>query len=52
MFPDKVVDVPEKVDFKKTLDAYKARRGRIRVLEIPVMRYLMIDGSGDPNTTP
>lgn len=52
VFPDKVVDVPEKVDFKKTLDAYKARRGRIRVLEIPVMRYLMIDGSGDPNTTP
>lgn len=50
--PDRVVDVPEKVDFKKTLDAYKAARGRLRVLDIPVMRYLMIDGSGDPNTMP
>lgn len=40
-----------KVDLKKTLDAYQARRGELRVVEIPRMSYLMIDGSGDPNTT-
>ncbi|MFE0748264.1 GyrI-like domain-containing protein [Gordonia sp. NPDC058843] len=44
--------MPEKIDFKKTLDAYRARRGAIRVLDVPTMRYLMIDGAGDPNTSP
>lgn len=44
--------MPEKVDFKKTLDAYKARRGVIQVLDVPTMRFLMIDGAGDPNTAP
>lgn len=42
----------DKVDFKKTLDSYQAKRDEFRVLEIPEMRYLMIDGAGDPNTTP
>lgn len=42
----------EKVDFRKTLDGYQAARGRFRVLQLPAMRYLMIDGHGDPNTSP
>jgi len=41
-----------KTDFKKTLDAYQARQGRIRIVDVPDMRYLMIDGHGDPNTSP
>ncbi|WP_199589424.1 GyrI-like domain-containing protein [Blastococcus sp. TF02A-26] len=42
----------DKVDLKRTLDAYQARRGEIRVLDVPDTRYLMIDGHGDPNTSP
>jgi hypothetical protein len=41
-----------KVDFKRTFDGYKAKRGVFRVLDLPELRYLMIDGSGDPNTSP
>lgn len=41
-----------KVDFKKSLDAYRARRGRFRVVEVPDLQYLMIDGHGDPNASP
>lgn len=37
-----------KVDFKKTLDAYKAKHGEFRILEIPPMQYLMVDGHGAP----
>ncbi|MHC9046083.1 GyrI-like domain-containing protein [Microbacterium saperdae] len=40
------------IDLKKTLDAYQAKRGVFRVVEIPAMRYLMIDGAGDPNSAP
>ncbi|RMI35858.1 GyrI-like domain-containing protein [Nocardia stercoris] len=39
-----------KTDFKKTLDAYRAERNRIRILDVPPMQYLMIDGHGDPNS--
>lgn len=42
----------DKLDFKKTLDAYQAERGRFRVVEVPDLQYLMIDGHGDPNTSP
>lgn len=42
--------MPDKIDFK-ALDSYQARAGQFRVLEIPEMRYLMIDGHGDPNTS-
>lgn len=38
------------IDPKKTLDAYKARRGEFRILDVPPMQYLMVDGAGDPNT--
>lgn len=41
-----------KIDFKKTLDSYRAVAGEFRVLDVPEMQYLMIDGSGDPNTSP
>lgn len=39
-----------KVDPKKTLDSYRARHGEFRVLEVPPLPYLMVDGHGDPNT--
>ncbi|MGS2619638.1 GyrI-like domain-containing protein [Micromonospora sp. LZ34] len=41
-----------KIDFKKTLEAYHAQRGRFRVVDVPDLQYLMIDGHGDPNTSP
>ncbi|MFG6280147.1 GyrI-like domain-containing protein [Microbacterium sp. 5K110] len=41
-----------KIDFKNSLDSYQARVGEFRVVEIPDLRYLMIDGHGDPNTAP
>ncbi|MET8309781.1 GyrI-like domain-containing protein [Micromonospora sp. NPDC005173] len=42
----------DKTDFKKTTDAYQARRGEFRIVDVPDMQYLMIDGHGDPNTSP
>lgn len=40
-----------KVDVKKTQDSYQARSGEFRVVDVPVMQYLMVDGHGDPNTS-
>lgn len=40
-----------KVNVVKELDSYRAKRGEFRVLEVPELRYLMIDGHGDPNTS-
>jgi hypothetical protein len=34
----------DRTDFRKTLDAYQARRGRFRLVDLPAMRYLMVDG--------
>lgn len=42
----------DKIDFKKSLDAYRAKPGRFRVVEVPDLQYLMVDGHGDPNTSP
>jgi hypothetical protein len=42
----------DKLDVKTSLDAYRAQRGRFRILDVPVMRYLMVDGRGDPNSSP
>lgn len=42
----------DKVDFKKCLDSYAAKRGEFRVVDVPDRQYLMIDGRGDPNTAP
>lgn len=41
-----------KTDVKRELDGYRARRGEFRFVDIPPMRYLMVDGHGDPNTAP
>lgn len=38
------------LDPKKTLDAYQAKHGEFRILDVPSMQYLMVDGAGDPNT--
>lgn len=40
-----------KVDLKKTHESYQARRGEFRLLQVPPMQYLMLDGSGDPNSS-
>lgn len=42
----------EKIDFKKSLDSYRAPRGEFRIVAVPDMQYLMVDGHGDPNTAP
>lgn len=41
-----------KTDFKKSLDCYRAPAGEFRVVDVPPLQYLMIDGHGDPNTAP
>ena len=40
-----------KIDFKKTLDTYRARSGEFRIVDVPPLQYLMIDGHGDPNSS-
>lgn len=42
----------DKIDFKKLLDGYQAKRGEFRIVDVPDMQYLMLDGHGDPNTSP
>lgn len=42
----------DKADFKKTLDAYQAKRDQFRIVDVLDMQYLMIDGHGDPNISP
>lgn len=37
-----------KVDLKR-LDAYAAKQGELRVVDVPELQYLMLDGHGDPN---
>lgn len=39
-----------KVDLKKELTSYRARRGAFEIVDVPPLSYLMIDGHGDPNT--
>ncbi|APU16869.1 MULTISPECIES: GyrI-like domain-containing protein [Actinoalloteichus] len=41
-----------KTDFTKSLDSYQAKRGEFRIVAVPDLQYLMIDGHGDPNTAP
>ena len=42
-----------KVDYKKTLShLYKPSAREVCEVMVPNMAYLMIDGQGDPNTTP
>ena len=42
----------DRVDLKKSLDSYQARRGQFRVVDVPDLQYLMVDGHGDPNSSP
>jgi hypothetical protein len=41
-----------KTDLTKSLDSYRARRGELRIVDVPELTYLMVDGEGDPNTSP
>lgn len=42
----------DKIDLKKTLPSYRARHGEFDVVEVPPRAYLMINGHGDPNSSP
>lgn len=42
----------EATDFKKTLASYKAKAGTFATIDIEPRQYLMIDGHGDPNSSP
>ncbi len=43
----------DKLDLKKQLGPlYKPRKGTIAEVVVPPLRCLMVDGQGDPNTTP
>lgn len=41
-----------KVDLKKQIETYSASQGRFSVVTVPALQFLMIDGHGDPNTSP
>lgn len=41
-----------KVDLKNQIGAYSAPRGRFEIVDVPPLRYLMIDGHGDPGSSP
>ena len=42
-----------KIDLKKDMkDLYQASAKAPAVVEVPTLRYLMVDGEGDPNTAP
>lgn len=43
----------EKVDFRKTMKAFwQPPAGRFVLVEVPRLPFLMIDGAGNPNTSP
>lgn len=44
--------VTPKIDGKRELPTYTARRGRFDVVTVPPLLFLMIDGQGDPNRAP
>lgn len=41
----------DKTDLKKTLDSYRCDTGRFRILDVPEMSYLMVDGTGAPTSS-
>ncbi len=42
----------EKIDYKKQLKhLYKPSAGKVEIVDVPQMNFLMIDGEGDPNTS-
>ncbi len=41
-----------KVDFKKELkELYSAKRDKIAIIQVPKMKFLIVDGMGDPETS-
>lgn len=42
---------PTKLDLKRELPELYAARRKPRIVEVPELKYLMIDGHGDPNTS-
>ena len=43
----------KKIDYKKELKhLYRPSAKKVAVVDVPEMNFLMIDGKGDPNTTP
>lgn len=38
-----------KIDLKRELDAYRAKAGEVRFVDVPPLSYLAIDGHGNPN---
>jgi hypothetical protein len=45
--------VMEKVDLKKALKAfYNSSAKQCVIVDVPAMNFLMLDGAGDPNTSP
>lgn len=41
-----------KTDLKKQIATYRARRGSFSLVTVPVLQFLMVDGHGDPSTSP
>ena len=42
----------KKIDLKKELGTlYRVPKGKVVEVEVPPLRYLMIDGQGNPNTS-
>lgn len=39
-----------KIDLKKEVATYRARKGSFDIVEVPPLQYLMVDGRGDPDT--
>lgn len=39
-----------KVDFKKTMPSYQAKRGSFGVVDVPPLQYLAIEGGGGPGS--
>lgn len=42
----------EKIDFKKEYRAFYTARTEPSIVDVPPMQFLMVDGSGNPNTSP
>ena len=43
----------EKIDFKKELkDLYQPSKSKFQVVEVPNLKFLKMDGRGDPNSAP
>lgn len=43
----------EKIDFKKELKhLYRPSSKKIEMVDVPAMNFLMVEGQGDPNTSP